>query len=399
MDLSLILKTLLIIKPTSNHFKKKQFYIFNKMNSIDSFNKAIENEIKKLNELNEGLLPLSQDLIDDLNSVKKRYINTLNNYKKVISIDGEKESEYEGKRIIENTEKDIKRQEELNNELTKDIIELTDKRNNFVNEDISNEIKELKEVVEMNELKIKELRENLIPNATKELREVKTSIDLRRKEEINVDERVEVLKNTLKDKEREYKLLKAGNILPKDYEVLISEIEEIKSQIDYIEGLFQQLGELLFCSKCNNILFHPYTLYKCGHTYCAECLGIYPDQIDEDSVPKDINYVYNYLLDNRKNLINMFSELDKNSDGVLTYTEFVQGFSKLGIEVEEGVLDDIWTFTDVNGSGTMEYSEFFQILSHTRRESKTHGNTDKNGIKYPQRIDVYNYNIIRNKVK
>lgn len=369
------------------------------MNSIDSFNKAIENEIKKLNELNEGLLPLSQDLIDDLNSVKKRYINTLNNYKKVISIDGEKESEYEGKRIIENTEKDIKRQEELNNELTKDIIELTDKRNNFVNEDISNEIKELKEVVEMNELKIKELRENLIPNATKELREVKTSIDLRRKEEINVDERVEVLKNTLKDKEREYKLLKAGNILPKDYEVLISEIEEIKSQIDYIEGLFQQLGELLFCGKCNNILFHPYTLYKCGHTYCAECLGIYPDQIDENSVPKDINYVYNYLLDNRKNLINMFSELDKNGDGVLTYTEFVQGFSKLGIEVEEGVLDDIWTFTDVNGSGTMEYSEFFQILSHTRRESKTHGNTDKNGIKYPQRIDVYNYNIIRNKVK
>lgn len=74
-----------------------------------------------------------------------------------------------------------------------------------------------------------------------------------------------------------------------------------------------------------------------------------------------------YLIDNRNRLMDIFTEMDRNGDGLLTYTEFVIGFNKLGIRAEDGVLDRIWNYADINNTKTLEYTEFFALLSSVKK--------------------------------
>lgn len=317
--------------------------------------------------------------------------------------------EEKGKQMIEDARNEVKCQEDLKDELRKEVNDLLEKHENLMSKDKSQEVKELQAEVQEYDNKIKELRDKTIPDTTEEIHTTARTIEDRKREEINIEERLEVLKKTLAEKEKEYKLLLQGNILPADYQIVMEELHKIKSEVDTVNLQFKLISDHLYCGKCNTIMVNPYTLFKCGHSYCAKCLGIEPfdpnnpnnNNLDNNSnnnntiitIPKDINYVYNYLLANRSNLIQMFTALDKNGDGVLSYSEFVNGFRTLGIEVEEGVLDEIWDFTDINGGGSLEYSEFFQILSHTRRAA-AYINTNKENeskekpLKFPQRIDV-----------
>lgn len=308
--------------------------------------------------------------------------------------------------MIEDARNEVKHQEDMKDQLRKEVNDLLEQREKLMSKDISQEVKVHQAEVKANEDKIKELRDKTIPETTEEIHTTAKTIEDRKREEINIEERLEVLKKTLSEKEKEYKLLCQGNIMPSDYQIVMEELNKIKKEIDTVNLQFKLISDHLYCGKCNTIMVNPYTLFKCGHSYCAKCLGIEPfdpnnpnNSTDGNNnntfftVPKDINYVYNYLLANRSNLIQMFTALDKNGDGVLSYSEFVNGFRTLGIEVEEGVLDEIWDFTDVNGGGTLEYSEFFQILSHTRRatafaNANKENESKEKPLKFPQRIDV-----------
>ena len=59
-----------------------------------------------------------------------------------------------------------------------------------------------------------------------------------------------------------------------------------------------------------------------------------------------------------KRLTNVFRQFDLNHDGVVSYTEFRQGLHNLGVELNELDFKVLIETVDVDGEGTIDYTEF-----------------------------------------
>lgn len=81
-------------------------------------------------------------------------------------------------------------------------------------------------------------------------------------------------------------------------------------------------------------------------------------------------YIGNYLQSQEKidQLKKIFSDFDKNGDGVLDKEELIEGYIKLGNSREEAeaAVDEILEKIDINNNGTIDYSEF--IMANINQE-------------------------------
>merc|ERR1719359_2016900 len=57
-------------------------------------------------------------------------------------------------------------------------------------------------------------------------------------------------------------------------------------------------------------------------------------------------------------IVSAFQSFDKNKDGVVNKTEFVNGLRHAGVDLPKVLLDRIWTMADEDGSGSIHYQEF-----------------------------------------
>ena len=83
-----------------------------------------------------------------------------------------------------------------------------------------------------------------------------------------------------------------------------------------------------------------------------------------------MEYIGNYLQSQEKidQLKKIFSDFDKNGDGVLDKEELIEGYIKLGNNREEAevAVDEILEKIDINNNGTIDYSEF--IMANINQE-------------------------------
>jgi len=83
---------------------------------------------------------------------------------------------------------------------------------------------------------------------------------------------------------------------------------------------------------------------------------------------------YRYTFTQTKELTDIFKSIDKNSDGVLTMTEFKEGLdyfnSKIGLNLNEEELALLFEGIDLDKSGTINYNEFLASTLDYKKELK-----------------------------
>ena len=62
----------------------------------------------------------------------------------------------------------------------------------------------------------------------------------------------------------------------------------------------------------------------------------------------------------------MFHELDMppegNGDGLLSYTEFITGMKRLGVDQDTDAMHNLFQLMDVDGSAVIDCRDFVQVL-------------------------------------
>ena len=59
----------------------------------------------------------------------------------------------------------------------------------------------------------------------------------------------------------------------------------------------------------------------------------------------------------------LFTQLDKNNDGLLQRQELIDGFREIFGVVVEAEVDEIMALADLNGNGELDYSEWLMATS------------------------------------
>jgi glycerol-3-phosphate dehydrogenase len=73
-----------------------------------------------------------------------------------------------------------------------------------------------------------------------------------------------------------------------------------------------------------------------------------------------------FLPDELKEFQNVFSELDKDKDGHLNAGDLPKVFARLGVKVKQDVLEAAVSALDGNKDGSVEFSEFLEIMSQVK---------------------------------
>lgn len=79
----------------------------------------------------------------------------------------------------------------------------------------------------------------------------------------------------------ELEKIKLGTMSFESSEQLNQILIDINSEINNVSKIFRTLEDNLLCFKCGGLFQYPYTIRRCGHTYCAKCLKIDPESKKE----------------------------------------------------------------------------------------------------------------------
>ncbi|CAN4104021.1 unnamed protein product [Withania somnifera] len=63
----------------------------------------------------------------------------------------------------------------------------------------------------------------------------------------------------------------------------------------------------------------------------------------------------------------MFNNIDTDNSGTITYEELKNGLAKLGSKLTEGEVKQLMEAADVDGNGSIDYTEFITATMHKHR--------------------------------
>ncbi len=83
----------------------------------------------------------------------------------------------------------------------------------------------------------------------------------------------------------------------------------------------------------------------------------------------------------------MLRRLDRNQDGMLNREEIGRGLGEMGVQLKVTELDSVMRAFDKDGNGTIDYTEFYTVLTKHHDESARDDRSLKRQIKWMTEVD------------
>ena len=83
----------------------------------------------------------------------------------------------------------------------------------------------------------------------------------------------------------------------------------------------------------------------------------------------------------------LLRRLDRNTDGMLSREEIGRGLGEMGVQLKVTELDSVMRAFDKDGNGTIDYTEFYTVLTKHHDESASDGRRSKQQIKWRTEVD------------